>query len=223
MQASTAKCSRYGHPEFVLTCSDECAFDVPWLVDLLERQVASGSTFREGQTLQLGWSVLRFEADPAGNLHLLELDLSGKPGKFDRSVTRTLLALRLQKSVLESLGIQDQLLFPSLLQTALRCRRFGKTSQPMLIRSEPTAEDSGWFFGCREESHSHDDPNELEGGVLHELASEQPILIEYLAMPTGSMILLDARHRYLSACDGDDVEHKVLPGSYLALKYPPQR
>lgn len=219
MERVTQACSRHGHAEFVLTCADGIAFDLPWLCGVLEGMVASGSVFTPGEIFQLGCSPLMIRNAPAGRLSLWELDFSGVAGKFEHGVTRSLLMLRRQKGVLESFGIEDRLELPTLRQAAVECSRFGAASRRMLSRvSRSDPDDSGWFFGCLDDDHDHNRPENLRGGSLYEKCCASPVVLDFLAMPMGSIVLMDRLGRLEQAFGPDEKELAVREGSFLALR-----
>ena len=156
---------------------------------------------------------------PEGRLSLWELDLSGVPGKLDCSVTRSLLVLRRQKAVLESFGIPGKLNFPSLQQTAVMCSQFGNSSSRMLSRSTPSHDDSGWFFGCEGMEHDHNLRENLLGGTLYGLACANRVVLDFLAMPEGSIVLLNKKGDVTMAFGRSGEALQILPGSYLDLKH----
>jgi hypothetical protein len=187
-------------------------------MEAIEKQVASGSVLRPGETFQFGWSVLMIRNASGGCLSLWELDFSGVPGQLDCSVTRSLLALRRQKAVLESFDIGEQIDFPSLQHTAVKCARFGDSSRRMLSRIKATRNDTGWFFGCCDADHDHEQRENLTGGSLYEAACANPEIIDFLAMPTGSLVLIDKMGRVSKAFAANEKALDILPGSYLDLK-----
>jgi len=215
MERVTARCSRYGHQEFILFCADEVASDLPWLCQFLEDKVASGTVFAEGETLQVGWSVLTVRSGPSRRLTLWELDMSGTAGQMECSVTRTLLFLRRQRAVLESFGILDQLQFPSVRQTAVFCARFDTASPRMLFRRDGKSDDSGWFFGCTGKDHDHRRRENLSGGSLYEIACANPDVLDFLAMPSGSVVLLRTDGRVEKAFGKDRRKLEIGVDSYL--------
>lgn len=218
MEHSTRGLSRHGHPEFILTCADDLGSDLAWLCGVLEEMVASGRAFRPGETFQLGWSVLMVRNASAGRLSLWELDHSGVAGRLDCSVTRSLVALRRQKGVLASFGLESQAEIPSLKQTAVRCTRFPSAAERLLSRSEGTSADSGWFFGCTDKGHDHDLAENLTGGPLYEMVCANVMVIDFLAMPVGSIILLDQSGRIRRAFGPGGAKLRIEAGSYLHLK-----
>lgn len=156
---------------------------------------------------------------PDGRFSLWELDLSGVAGKLDCSVTRSLLVLRRQKAVLESLGIPEKLDFPSLQNTAVMCTQFGNSSRRMLSRLTPSQDDSGWFFGCEGVEHDHNLQENLLGGTLYELACANRVVLDFLAMPEGSTVLLNTKGDVTMAFGPEGEALQILPGSYLDLKH----
>lgn len=215
----TQACGRHGHPEFVLTCADGIAFDLPWLCGVLEGRVASGSVFAPGEIFQLGCSPLMIRNAPGGRLSLWELDFSGVAGKFDPGVTRSLLMLRRQKAVLESLGLENRLEFPTMRQAAIECTRFGDAPRRVLSRLSPNnPDDSGWFFGCAAADHDHDRSENLRGSSLYEKCCANRVVLDYLAMPVGSIVVIDRLGRLEKAFGPDEKELTVREGSFLAMK-----
>lgn len=214
----TTKCAGLGHPEFTLWCDEELLFLAPWLVSWLEHRVAEKAVFRPGETVQIGWSILLVETLDDGTLTLLEPEMSGLPGRARRSVSSTLLHLCRQKSVAEGFDLTAQMDFPDLRHAALSCARYAKGVDLMLSRLPRRAEDSGWFFGCLEKDHDHKNPAELKGATLYELACLNPSTIDFLALPVGTIVSLNAAGDFVSAQDARD--HPLVPatGSYLHEK-----
>ncbi len=187
--------------------------DVEWFCSTLETMLARGSKFKIGQTFGMGWSVLVFVDAGKGVLGLQELDGSGIEGKFARGVTRSLTALRLQKSVAESFGLENQLDFATQRQTAICCKKLDSDKAIVLSRDEPDEDTSGWFFSCTAKNHDHDDEANLKIETLYELACEFPRLMPYLALPPGVMVLVDGDK--IKAEDGEGNKLTIKPGSLL--------
>ena len=215
MQASTSRCGASGHPEFVLECDEAIAFMLPFLLEWLEGSVAAGTVFRPGQTMQMGWSALRVEPGENGTLTLSEPDLSGIPDQRLQGVSLTLLALYRQKGAVDSFDPALPPAFPSMSQGAICCDAYPEAEALLLSRIPGDAQDSGWFFGCTREGHDHQSTEQLRKGSLYELACRRPAVIEFLAMPAGSYILLDAQENLVSVFAQDGRPLKPTPGSYL--------
>jgi hypothetical protein len=215
METSTTRCAAHGHPEFVLECHDDIAFMIPFLLEWIEGAVAAGTVFKPGQSVQMGWSPLQVEARDDGALTFSELDLSGEPGRRVRSVSLTLLALYRQKGVVDSFDPSLPAAFPAMMQDALCCDGFPEADALMLTRVAGDAKDSGWFFGCLKADHDHQDAGRLVRTSLYELACRRPAVIEYLAMPAGSIVLLDPQENLAAAFAEGNRPLKPVPGSYL--------
>lgn len=187
--------------------------DVEWFCNSIESMLARGSKFKAGQTFGMGWSVLVFTDAGKGVLGLQELDGSGHEGKFAKGVTRSLTALRLQKSVAESFGLENQLEFATQRQTGICCKKLDNDKPIVLSRADPEDDDSGWFFSCTSKNHDHDDDENLKVETLYELSCEFPRLMPYLALPAGMMVLLDGEK--IKAEDGEGRRLEIKPGSLL--------
>ena len=96
--------------------------------------------------------------------------MQSMPIVWEQTVSRTLRDLRLQKDVVESVLSPDDLSFPSLLQSGLICTRLGTTTGLIMERVEGSGNDSGWFCGCYDADHDHNDAAELKCVSLYEAA-----------------------------------------------------
>jgi hypothetical protein len=217
----TTNCGKFGHPEFRLIIDKAkvpVAEDLKWLVNWLEQSVAEGERYAPEQTCQIGWMVTKVGLGEDGLLTLWEPDLRAMPVVWVESVSSTLAHLRLQKDVVESVLAASALTFPSMRQSAIICTRLGNRDHLVLERTQPKAADSGWFFGCRDKDHDHNDATELRCVSLYEAAvSYAPQIIPYLALPPGVLIALEN--------DAPAIFHNgealdFLKGSFLAARYP---
>jgi hypothetical protein len=215
----TTRCSRHGHSEFRITADPAVAVvegDATWLLEWLEDTVAQGTRFADGQTCQVGWVVTQIRQDGGGDLSIWEPDMCHLPVEWSESVSRTLAHLRLQKDVVESMLPSEELAFPSMVQSAIVCTRLQEAEDLVLERSAPAAADSGWFCGCREDDHDHNDSTELRRVSLYEAAVKRtPQIIPYLALPPGVLIAVAAG---LPVVFRDGKPLDVHPGSYLAAQ-----
>ena len=218
MTFATTNCSAYNHPEIVIECDPSASFEAPHLLRWIENLIASGKSLRAGKTIQIGCVTATIRLTEDNQLTLHEPDFQGMPVVFAHSLTQTLLTLRKQKSVLASFGLDQQGQFSSLFLTALRCKGFDAAKGMILCRTEPTRIDSGWFFGCLDESHDHSDPANLVKESLYAISCRHLQLLDFLAMPPGTMIVLDEAGEVVSARDGEERELEIIPESYLALK-----
>jgi hypothetical protein len=184
----TDKCSERGHAEFSISYDSGQIVneDAIWLISYLENAVISGTVFRVGETIQIGWMVNEI-AKQADGLTLLEPDFSGVPITWRKSVDTTLAHLRLQKSVAESVALGVQM--PSICESAIVCERFPDSKQLLLTRDEPQGNDSGWFLGCSDSSHDHNNPKVLRRISLYEAVTKRRDVVEYIALPSGIRIV----------------------------------
>jgi hypothetical protein len=216
----TTNCRRHGHPEFRIHIDPSQApvkQDWHWFIGWLEQAVAQGERFLPGQTCQVGWGLLQVRDADEDSLALWEPDMQAMPIEWVDSVSTTLAHLRLQKDVVESLFSADDLLFPSMSQSAIVCTRLGESQGMIMDRNPPKGTDSGWFCGCHEEDHDHNNASELKCVSLYEAAARHsPAIVPYLALPAGVLLAVtDATPTFFQ--DGEPLEFK--PGSYLAARY----
>lgn len=214
MIRQTQNCRQHIHPEFVLVFDPKVAIepDVDWFLGNLEKSVAQGERYIDGQTFPVGsmFTMIRGNAD--GTLSILEPDMIEMPVRWIDSISNTLAILRLQKDVVESVLPSDMLDFPSLRQSCIICNRLLDNQEFLMERTEPADRDSGWFVGCREE-HDHQDPSQLVCISLFEAVVKRcRAMIGYLALPTGSLVGV-TREGPGVFLDRNQLE--VRPGSYL--------
>jgi hypothetical protein len=187
-------------------------------VGWLESAVARGERFSDGQTCQVGWMIFQVRAEKEGSLSLWEPDMRQMPIIWVESVSRTLAHLRLQKDVCESVLTADDVSFPSLGQSAIICTQLGQTTDVVMERTAPSHEsDSGWFCGCTDEEHDHNNTDHLQCVSLYEAAVKYaPEIIPYLALPEG-ILLKAGRDTPTIFLHGEELTIK--PGSYLAARH----
>lgn len=188
----TSRCSRFDHPEIAFYFDPSIVME-PWrtsFIRFLEDSVERGSKFKPGESIQIGWLIDKFvEAD--GELSIQEPAFEKNVAAWKNEVTNTLMHLHLQKYVAESIGLESEMDFPKFVQTGIVCDRFKDSSEFMMHRLEPVAHnevDSGWFVGCLDEEHEHNSADTLRVAPLHEIAATNNRIIQYLALPTGSML-----------------------------------
>lgn len=190
MRVSTLHCSRVAHPEIVIQFDEPMVItsDARAFVTGLEEEVLSGRRFKDGETLQVGWSLALFRAAQPDVLAVWEPDMESFPMRFVDSVSRTLMHLRLQRDVAESLSLSPR--FPSMRESGMRCSWAHEPSSLVMERFEPEGASSGWFIHCGSPSHDHENAENLVRESLYAIALDQPGVISYLALPPGSVVLL---------------------------------
>jgi hypothetical protein len=220
MIAHTSECLLYDHPEFAVEWSGDATLK-PWLtrfLEWLENEVATGTRFETGEIVQFGWSFLKVTPRLDGTLALFEPDFTSMPAAFVDSVSNTLLHTMLQRFAANSLDLTSAMEIPSLRQSCIVCSRLSQQEGVILDRARPSDEqDSGWFFGCTQPGHDHNDPKELERKSLYEVAAlGDSRLIPFLTLPPGVKVYLEES---TLAVWQEGKELKCEPDSYLAKKY----
>jgi hypothetical protein len=216
----TIACARHGHLEFRIaydTAVVVVADDAEWLLRWLEESVAGGTRFETGQTCQVGWVVTKVQLHESGDLFLWEPDMRSLPIQWSAAVSNTLAHMRVQKDVVESLLGAEDLTFPSMRQSVLVCTRLAKNESVVMERADPSGADSGWFCGCREGDHDHNDVAELRRVSLYEAAIQHaPQIVPYLALPPGVLVCIGSGAPDVFRA-GEPLTFK--PGSYLAARH----
>jgi hypothetical protein len=220
MLAHTSECLLYDHPDFAVEWSGDDALK-PWLtsfLEWLESQVAAGIRFLPDETVQFGWSIMKVVPRPEDTLALFEPDFTSMPIAFIDSVSNTVLHTMLQRFTADSVDLTTSMEIPSLLETCIVCSRFGKNEAVTLDRAKPSNErDSGWFFGCTQPDHDHNNLDELQRKSLYEAAALMDSrLIPFLALPPGVKVYLDQSDLAIWQ-EGKMLGFKA--DSYLAKKY----
>jgi hypothetical protein len=211
---TTTKCRAHGHAELQLTYDSARLLDADaqWFAGVLEGMVQSGSRFEIGQSLQVGWSVAWFTGLSSGVLGFEEPDMRSMPIVRQAGLTNSLGHLRLQKDTLESVLPPDALSFPSLLQSCLICSRVQSSPTFFMDRSSSADADCGWFIGCCDENHDHNQLSELRKVSLYEAVARYcGGALPYLAFPSGSLVVVDELPTFFA--NGQELE--IRPGSYV--------
>jgi hypothetical protein len=194
----TTQCSKYGQPEIVFEVQTASIPEVDrqWLIRTLEEQVAGGSRFKAGETLQLGWMMNRFDKGEGGTLRLQEPDMKSMPIAFVDRMDNTLVTLRLQKDVAESFTEPVALQFPSLTDSMLVHRNYKWTNHLTLERHAPADADSGWviIYGTHAPT-AEELAADYERVSVYEFAVARRQFIHLLAMPAGTVIEINDGQR----------------------------
>ncbi|MDP2273411.1 MAG: hypothetical protein Q8N23_02450 [Archangium sp.] len=213
----TTQCAAFDHAEFTL----RFLRDVPvpdlekMLIGYFENAVATGTRFKPGQTVQLGWATLRLTQRDDGTLGVLEPDLKHEL-KWIESVDQSLLETWRQKEVLASLGLLEKADYPRQALQAVVCSRTWDAPAFMMGRTEPSAPtDSGWFVGCMDDAHDHQSPEALSVVPLIEIAVKVPPLTQFFAMPQGTDVVVSGPGRIRARIFVEGEELKPREGSYL--------
>ena len=220
MRAQTSGCHRYGQAEISVEWSGDNYLKptLDWILAWIETEVADGRRFLPEQTVEIGWSLLQIRQRNDGTFALFEPDFKSMPIIFVDSVTNTLFHLLIQKSVVDSVGLTEEIALPSLRQSCLVCTEFGGSTGYVLDRAKGSDKlDSGWFFGCYRPEHDHNNAANLRRVSLYEAASlKDERVVPFIGLPVGVMVHFDGARLSLFR---DGKKLAIQRGSYLQQKY----
>lgn len=217
MELATTRCSEHGHPEIVITYSDE---GIPEdsaraLIRNLEKLVADGSVFRPGESLAIGWMITEIAETSGGRLTLREPDLDTETLEYRDGVTETLRHKMIQVFSGDSYGLErEALVIPTIKQLAVVCEKVPESGGLLLARNDSAEpDDSGWFALCRDETHDHEDTGNIGVVPLHELARVRPDVVAWMMFPSGTTLLLEPGEAPLVLLDDEPLE--LVEGSFV--------
>ncbi|MGA2233761.1 MAG: hypothetical protein ABSH22_22880 [Tepidisphaeraceae bacterium] len=213
METVTTKCSVLKHPEFHVKF--DCAIpdvDVHTLVSFLEQSVKGGTHYQHGQLIELGSMIFRLVA-VNGYLETEEPDLLGFPITWREGVTNSLRLLRLQKDIAESVGLGDNLDFPSIRQGLLVGADLLDGSNTFVSeRLHPEGTDSGWFIGRPDSQLDYNEPRSLRRISVYQAILGWPHISGFLALPEGIRVEAPSGRLQISR-NGKPLE--IRKGSFL--------
>jgi hypothetical protein len=221
----TTGCSRHGHREFTIQLADPSP--IPdlhrVLSDFFENAVARGTKFLPGQTVQIGWSKLRLCDRSDGTIGVEEREPTPNE-TWVESVDRALKDLWLQREVVASVGLLDELAFPYQDEHVLvtDCMIDATAMIGIRLAKQDTPEGmSGWSFTCAED-HDH---GEKQVVPLLAVAAMTPAVVQLFALPHDTVVLVAFRPKPNAPEGMLRIEPHVFrggeelipaPGSYLA-------
>lgn len=174
-----------------------------FLEDYLRRQP---KRILPGETLHYGWTTLCFVDEPhhfhetdSEMLFLEEIQapLSSDPPSYIPGVAHTVALMQFQENAMRRNAVSGDVIYPHRSHSALVCTRIAPTAAPlpspmMAHRAwQPHDQQSGWFVGCCDHTHDHNQPNELAIVHLYHLVEQFPALFPYLAMPVDTKLLFE--------------------------------
>jgi hypothetical protein len=191
----TEKCRDHGHAELTV----QMARTLPSLglhrilLDYFEGAVQHGTVFLPGQTIQLGWSTLRLIDRPDGTLGIEERELTPNEAWIEK-VDRAVFDLWYQREIVASVGLLDKLSFPRQDQGVMVSACAMNAESQVLTRlpdDDLPPGFSGWTLSCTAD-HDHGERNVLP---LLAIAANQPSLVQLLALPHGTSVLVVYREK----------------------------
>lgn len=183
--------SAFDHPDFELELDANIPQgDISALADFLRDSLKDGVRFNVGETIEFGMMLLRIEKLNRA-LTLQEPDLRGIPINWTFGATNSLRIMRLQRDVGDSVGLREELQFPSIRSSLLR----GVDVEPgrhvlFLNRSQFDGLDSGWFVGLLSSDTDYENPANLQRESVYQAMLWWPNIIGFLALPFGCRIEL---------------------------------
>ena len=189
MEIVTTKCSEWGHPEFRLEFDAAIPqVDVDVLVSFLEQSVENGTRYEHGQSIELGSMILWLVAVD-GYFNVEEPDLLNVPLTRRVGVTQSLRTLRLHKDIAESVGLGDELDFPSIRHSLTIGTDLSIGVDAFVLeRLESQGLDSGWFVGRFESQLDYSEAANLRRVSLYQAILNWPRIAGFLALPTDSRV-----------------------------------
>jgi hypothetical protein len=221
----TSQCTAHGHREITVQLSR--TLPIPdaerILIDYFESHVARGTKFLPGQTVQLGWSLLKLIDRSDGTIGVEERELTPEVA-WTEQVDRALRDLWYQREIVASVGLLEELSFPRQDDGVMVAPCAADAEQLILTRLDAEGlpeRFSGWSLVCAGD-HDHGERDVLP---LLAIAANAPGLVQLLALPHGTIVLV----QYKAKADApagmkriephvfrDGEELKPGPGSYLA-------
>jgi hypothetical protein len=216
MIISTTQCRQFGHPEFVLQADESVVPDIyiQEMVETIEGMVANGSVFRPCETFQIGWMLTRVHDHSPNRLTLEEPDMVSLPIRWVPGLTHTLRQKMLQVFMLDSVSLRDDMQIPSIRQSLIACTRYTHEGFFMNRSKGSNERDSGWFVGCLDKGHDHNNLANLRSLSLYEAYLGQRGIQGFVTFPVDSMIVVQPEDGIAIFKKGQRLD--IIPGSLLA-------
>jgi hypothetical protein len=222
----TTKCTASGHREFTIQLANKppIAGLENMLLNYFEATIARGTKFLPGQTIQMGWSLLRICDRSDGTLGVQERELAPDV-EWVEQTDRALVDMWLQREIGDSVKLLDQLAFPRQDDVALVAECGIESNQVVMTRlGADSAKDgfSGWMLACSDE-HDHGERAQLP---LLGVAAMKPGLVQLFALPFDTSVLVLYREKANTPAGTLRIEphvfrggQEIVPdaGSYLAM------
>lgn len=213
---ATTECAKYGQPEFIFSSvgrklipSDVNAFKL-----ILEGMVASGSRFKDGETLLVGSMILKIEATKDGKLRLLEPDMKGMPIKFVDSVATTIILMRRQRDAVLSLDPSAIPKYASIVEPLLVAPNALKAEIIVMQRVTDKSAGSGWIITDAKTKTSANQ-TKFEAMSIYEAMLKRSDITDFLAFPSDYQVQLKSRREF--ALFRESVPIEPIKNSYLFL------
>lgn len=204
-----------GTPKISFSTSTAIEPDREFLKTYFEDGIRAGVIFKPDQLVQVGCMITRLVTVSSDELEVYEPDMKQMPIQFTGSADNTLVILRKQKSVNESLNLQNQIVFAPVNHYLITCSQY-RQKDFIMDRGEVENNNTGWFIGCTDKDHDHNNIENLKRISVYEAMLAKPEIIELLALPPGTFVIKSEINLIIYK---DDIELSVQQGSYLQQKY----
>ena len=186
---STTRCSTHRHREFVLVFDTSIPQgDVVVLASFLEESVEKGVRYEHGEIISFGSMLLRVAALD-DSFTLQEPDTQSVLIAWRLGVTQSMMLLRLQKDITESVGLVDEMDAPSIGSSLLVGTDIPQGGDEFILeRANPMGADSGWFVGCPDTLVNYNDESNLMRISVYQAILNWPRIAPFLALPPGCRI-----------------------------------
>ncbi|WP_175870773.1 hypothetical protein [Burkholderia sp. BCC0397] len=175
---------KYNHANMVVPMEAGLEFGAQAILEYFDGQIKQGVIFKDGETVQFGWSIVILKAIDDGTLEVWEPDFSSMPIAWVRGANNTYRHLMVQKEVCTQMGVDPD--YPSLRQAAIVRAGFDGNGTFYMIRESEAASNSGWIIGSK---YSADVSGEFRS--LFEMAIKCRKIVPFLALPTGAIVKVD--------------------------------
>jgi hypothetical protein len=146
-------------------------------------------------------------------LALREPDMRSMPIQWVPGITHTLRQKMLQVFMLDSVSLRDEMQIPSIRQSLVVCTGY-KAREFFMARSKGASEsDSGWFVGCLDGEHDHNDPSNLRCVSLYEAYLGQRGIQGFVTFPEGTAVVVDSTNGLSILREGEPLG--IVRGGFL--------
>jgi hypothetical protein len=216
MKTHTCSVNGEGIREYSFQVADDLPeFLCPWLTDWLSTYVEDGADFKDKQTLQFGFWMLRCRVQ-GQKMRLQAPELGSMPVKWVEDLTPAFNAMMVHKYIPESFDSQMDL--PCMTDTATVGRLFDRF--PMFMNRMDRVDngvDSGWFLGSSTDGVDNNDPEQLTAMSLFEASAKAPWIHDFLSLPLNYQVVFDSRSPVVLR---DFETAAPVPNSYFDSRYP---
>jgi hypothetical protein len=134
---------KFGHPDIVMSVDGKPGSD--WLINYFSEQAHDGVCFKAGQTVQVGWALVKLVGDGSDGLTVFEPDFSSMPVEWVAGTSRVMRQLIVQREVCDQIGAAP--CFPSMIEPGAVSPGFiGGRSAFTMSRDE-----NGWLFRSKDD------------------------------------------------------------------------